>query len=534
MAMMIDAPGATSLPHVGIARAKSIAFNLSQHQLVQEALRHGEGDLTPGGALLVYTGVHTGRSPKDKYVVRDHETADTVWWGSVNHPMEPDTFDRLHSRILSFLQGKELYVIDAAAGADDAYRVPVRVVTQHAWHALFAQTMFLPGRETDDPEGERAFTILHAPDFSAEPEIDGTRSDVFVALDMTRRLVLIGGSQYAGEIKKTIFTVANYLLPRVGVLSMHCSANEGPNGDTALFFGLSGTGKTTLSADASRRLIGDDEHGWGENGIFNVEGGCYAKVINLSAKAEPEIYATTHTFGTVLENVAVDPVSRELNLDDQSITENTRAAYPISMIPNAKLNGRGGHPRNIIMLTADAFGVLPPVASLTADQAMYHFLSGYTAKVAGTEKGVTEPQATFSACFGSPFLPLPPVEYARLLGERIDKHGARVWLVNTGWSGGPYGVGHRMPIGATRAIIRAILSGNLDHVETRYDERFRLAVPVSCPDVPGALLDPRGTWADAAAYDRQADTLAGMFAQNFELFEPMVTPAVRAAGPSLG
>lgn len=487
--------------------------------------------MAPGGALVVSTGVHTGRSPRDKFVVRDAESDPLVRWGSVNHPMTPEQFEKLRLRMLAYLQSRELFVVDASAGADEHYRVPVRVITEQAWPALFSQIMFRAPHPNDDADGPNAFTVIQAPGFSANPRIDGTRSDVFIALSFTERLVLIGGTRYAGEIKKSIFTVANYLFPQQGALSMHCSANEGVDGDVALFFGLSGTGKTTLSADPQRRLIGDDEHVWGDTGIFNVEGGCYAKVIHLSPEAEPEIYATTHTFGTLLENVVIDEATEELDLDDDTITENTRAAYPVEMIPNARLDGRGGHPKNLIMLTADAFGVLPPVSKLTADQAMYHFLSGYTAKVAGTEKGVTEPQATFSACFGSPFLPLRPSVYANLLGERINAHEADVWLVNTGWTGGPHGVGRRMPIQSTRAIIRGILSGELAAAETVTDPIFGLHVPTSCEGVEDGLLDARSTWADPAAYDAQAERLAAMFIKNFDQYAGDARPEILAAGP---
>ena len=521
-----------SLEAYGFTKPAAIHANLPAHRLIEEAVRRGEGRLAPGGALVVETGQHTGRSPKDKYVVQDDLTSEIVRWGAINHPMTPVQFEHLRLRILTYLQERELFVIDAAAGADRDYRIPVRVITEQAWPALFSQIMFLGSEPDDDPAGLLAFTVIQAPGFKAIPEIDGTRSEVIIALDFSRRLVLIGGTRYAGEIKKSIFTVANFLFPQRDALSMHCSANEGEDGDIALFFGLSGTGKTTLSADPHRRLIGDDEHVWGDSGIFNIEGGCYAKVIHLSAEAEPEIYRTTRTFGTVLENVVFDEASEELDLDDETLTENTRAAYPIEMIPNARLDGRGGHPRNLIMLSADAFGVLPPVARLNADQAMYHFLSGYTAKVAGTERGLTEPTATFSAGFGSPFLPLPPSVYADLLGKRIDKHGAHVWLVNTGWSGGPYGVGRRMPIQATRAIIRGILSGELANAPMRKDPLFGFDVPIRCADVTEGLLDPRSTWTDGAAYDAQARRLAAMFVKNFEQYSSGVRAEIEAAGPS--
>jgi phosphoenolpyruvate carboxykinase (ATP) len=444
--------------------------------------------------------------------------------------MSPEAFDTLHRDILAFLAGSTLFVQDVAAGADPAYRVPVRVITSYAWHSLFARNLLIV-----PPDGHRGvgepLTIIDAPHFKADPARHGCRSDVVVALNLAKRLVLIAGTSYAGEIKKSVFSTLNYLLPQQDVLPMHCSANIGAGGDTALFFGLSGTGKTTLSSDPTRGLIGDDEHGWSDRGVFNFEGGCYAKTIRLSPVAEPEIYATTRRFGTVLENVVIDPESRRLDLDSDRLTENTRAAYPISFISNAVPSGMGGHPRHIVMLTADAFGVLPPIARLTPEGAMYHFLSGYTAKVAGTEKGVTEPKATFSTCFGAPFLPLPPGRYARMLGQRIARHGSHVWLVNTGWTGGGYGAGTRMKIAHTRAMIHAALSGALDHVTYTRDARFNLDVPTSCPDVPGDVLTPRRTWADGAAYDAQADKLARMFVDNFTAFAADVDPRVVAAGP---
>jgi phosphoenolpyruvate carboxykinase (ATP) len=434
--------------------------------------------------------------------------------------------------MLSSLSGKELYVLDCFAGADPKYRLPVRIINEFAWHNLFCRNLFI-----DDPEAAEAsspqFTIIDWPSFKADPKRHGTNSDVAIVLNFARKLVLICGSSYAGEMKKSIFSVLNYILPLQGVLSMHCSANIGEAGDVALFFGLSGTGKTTLSSDPDRMLIGDDEHGWSDRGVFNFEGGCYAKTIRLSADAEPQIYATTRRFGTVLENVVVDPESRALDLDDDRFTENTRAAYPISFIANAVPSGQGGHPKNVIMLTADAFGVLPPISRLTPEGAMYHFLSGYTAKVAGTEKGVTEPKATFSTCFGAPFLPLPPSRYAKMLGEKIAQHDARVWLVNTGWTGGGYGVGRRMKIAYTRAMVRAVLSGALDAVPYERDPIFNVDVPASCPDVPSDVLKPRNTWTDGAAYDAQAKKLALMFAENFKTFEDGVSAEVRAAGPKV-
>jgi phosphoenolpyruvate carboxykinase (ATP) len=450
----------------------------------------------------------------------------------VNRPVEEEQFAALHRDMMAYLQDQDIYVLDAWAGTDPVYKLPIRVVTQFAWHNLFARNMFLPEndparRSQHTPE----FTVIDAPHFKSDPARHGTRSDVFIFVHFGKKLVLIGGTHYAGEIKKSIFTILNYTLPRQGVLSMHCSANIGAKGDTALFFGLSGTGKTTLSSDPQRRLIGDDEHGWSDSGVFNFEGGCYAKVIKLSAEAEPQIYATTKRFGTILENVVMDPDRRTLDLDDASLTENTRGSYPIEFIDNAEMSGRGGHPTNIVMLTADAYGVLPPIARLTPDAAMYHFLSGYTARVAGTEKGVTEPKATFSTCFGAPFLPLNPNVYARMLGEKIAKHQARVWLVNTGWTGGAYGVGNRMKIAHTRAMITAALTGQLDNVGYQKHPNFNLDMPTSCPGVPAAVLDPRTTWPDAANYDEQAGKLAKMFVDNFKTFEADVPSTVKEAGP---
>ena len=513
----------------GINNVGTIYHNLSTPRLYEEAIRRREGRLAHLGPLVVRTGQHTGRSPNDKFIVRDSVSEDKVWWGEVNKEISQEKFDGLYRRMLAYLQGRDLFVQDLYAGAEPAYRLNVRVINETAWHNLFARTMFIRPRHEDLAEFEPGFIVIHAPNFHAIPEIDGTRSEVFVVIDFAKRLVLIGGTQYAGEIKKSVFTVMNFLLPQQGVLSMHASANIGREGDTAIFFGLSGTGKTTLSADPQRTLIGDDEHGWSDGGVFNFEGGCYAKVIKLSKEAEPEIYETTRRFGTILENVGFNSETGVLDLDDMSLTENTRAAYPISHIPNATREGGGGQPSNIIMLTADAFGVLPPIARLTPEQAMYHFISGYTAKVAGTEKGVTEPTATFSACFGAPFMALSPTVYAGLLGEKIKRHKVRVWLVNTGWTGGPYGEGQRMKIGYTRAMVRAALAGELDRVETRTDAFFGLDVPASVPGVPSEVLDPRHTWADKMAYDRQAEKLLRMFEANFEKYATLVPEGVRAA-----
>jgi phosphoenolpyruvate carboxykinase (ATP) len=505
--------------------------NLSTAALYEEAVRRDEGVIAEEGPLSCRTGDHTGRSPNDKFVVKEPSSAAAVDWGAVNRPMSVEHFEALEGDFAAALHVPELYVQDCYAGADPEYRLPIRVVTEYAWHSLFARNLFIPDPSPAAPSHHPAFTVIDLPSFKADPARHGTRSDVVIALNFAKRLVLIGGTSYAGEIKKSIFTVLNYLLPSRDVLPMHCSANIGNAGDVALFFGLSGTGKTTLSSDPDRGLIGDDEHGWSERGIFNFEGGCYAKTIRLSADAEPQIFSTTRRFGTVLENVVVDDVTRRLNLDADTFTENTRAAYPISFIDNAVPGGQGGHPAHIVMLTADAFGVLPPISRLTADGAMYHFLSGYTAKVAGTEKGVTEPKATFSTCFGAPFLPLPPGRYASMLGNRIALHRAQAWLVNTGWTGGPYGVGSRIRIKFTRAMINAALAGELSAVGFERDSIFNLDVPVSCPGVPPEMLRPRKTWANGADYDRQAARLAGMFVANFKAFEDGVTPSVRAASP---
>jgi phosphoenolpyruvate carboxykinase (ATP) len=530
--MTIQVERAHGLEALGLVRAGHVHWNLSPAALYEQALCRGEAQMAAEGPLVARTGQHTGRSPNDKFVVKEPQSEQHVHWGAVNKPIEEAKFDLVHRDMMAYAQDKELFVLDAWGGADPKYRMPIRVVNEFAWHNLFARNMFLPeddaaGRATHRPE----FTVIDFPKFKADPAKHGTRSEVFILVHFGRKLVLIGGTHYAGEIKKSIFTILNYMLPLQGVMPMHCSANVGDDGDTALFFGLSGTGKTTLSSDPRRRLIGDDEHGWSDTGVFNFEGGCYAKVIKLSAEAEPQIYATTKRFGTILENVVIDPDARTLDLDDASLTENTRGSYPINFIDNAELSGRAGHPSNVVMLTADAYGVLPPIARLTPDGAMYHFLSGYTARVAGTEKGVTEPKAAFSTCFGAPFLPLNPNVYARMLGEKIAKHKSRVWLVNTGWTGGPYGVGSRMKIAHTRAMITAALTGVLDHVEYKRHPVFNIDVPVTCPGVPDEVLDPRGTWPDAAEYDAQAKKLAGMFAENFKTFEKDVAPAVKEAGP---
>ena len=528
-------PSSYGLDNHGIENLRQVYWNLTTAELYEHAVRREEGAIAHLGPLVVNTGQHTGRSPNDKFVVREPASEKHVWWGAVNRPFEREKFDRLLGRVHSYLEGRDLYVQDCFAGADPEYRVPIRVITELAWHSLFARNMFV--RPDWGAVGGHVpeFTVINVANFEADPEVDGTKSPTFILMDFGRRLILIGGTSYAGETKKSIFTLLNYLLPLRGVLSMHCSANMGAAGDTAIFFGLSGTGKTTLSADPERRLIGDDEHGWSDRGVFNFEGGCYAKVINLSAEAEPEIYACTRRFGTVIENVVMDPVTRRLDLSDGSLTENTRAGYPLSHISNHVPSGLGGHPRNIIMLTADAFGVLPPIARLTPEQAMYHFISGYTAKVAGTEKGLgKEPVATFSTCFGAPFMVHHPGVYAELLRERIARHGADCWLVNTGWSGGPYGDGQRMKIGYTRAMVRAALSGALTGVATEPDPVFGVRVPAACPGVPDEVLKPRNTWKCATAYDEKARHLARLFRENFRQFESGVSDEVKASGPIAG
>jgi phosphoenolpyruvate carboxykinase (ATP) len=515
----------------GILMANDVYWNLPTTVLYEEIIRRHEGLLAHLGPIVVRTGHHTGRSPNDKFTVQESSSADYIWWGKVNKPFEAKHFDSLQRRMTAYLQSKDIFVQDCWVGADPDYRLPIRVITEYAWHSLFARSMFIQGRAEELAGHTPEFTVIDCPRFHAIPANDGTNSETFILVNFAKKLVLIGGTSYAGEIKKSIFTIMNYLLPFKGVMPMHCSANMGPEGDTALFFGLSGTGKTTLSADPGRTLIGDDEHGWNDKGVFNFEGGCYAKVIHLSAEAEPEIYETTRRFGTILENVSIDPGSRLLDLDDESLTENTRGAYPISHISNASREGVGGHPQNIVFLTADAFGVMPPVCLLTPEQAMYHFISGYTAKVAGTEAGVIEPQATFSTCFGAPFMAQHPGVYADLLGQKIARHGVNCWLINTGWSGGPYGVGQRMKIGYTRAMVRAALNGQLKGVEMVKDPIFGVLVPTSCPEVPGEVLVPKNTWADGEAYERQAKKLARMFVENFKEFENGVAAEVRGAGP---
>jgi len=515
----------------GIQPLGHVHWNLAPARLYEESFARKVGALVHMGALATLTVPHTGRSPKDRFLVRDDATESTVDWGAVNVPLSPEHYAALRADAVMHLGRHDLFVLDARAGADRAHGMNVRVVSESPWHTLFAYNMFLRLGPAEHERFEPDFTVLHAPGLKAEPERHGTRTEVAIVVNFTAREVLITGTHYAGEIKKSVFSVLNQVLPDRGVLPMHCSANVGPDGDVALFFGLSGTGKTTLSADPARGLIGDDEHGWGDEGVFNFEGGCYAKTIKLSREGEPEIYRATQMFGTILENVVLDERTREIDFDNASITENTRASYPIHYIENAVLSGRGGHPKNVVFLTADAFGVLPPVARLTPEQAMYHFLSGYTAKVAGTERGVTEPSATFSACFGAPFLPRRPGVYAKMLGERLREHGSAVWLVNTGWSGGAYGTGSRMKLAHTRAMVHAVLGGRLSGARYQSDPVFGLQVPTSVPGVPDEVLRPRDTWPDGAAYDAAAAKLAKMFKENFARFEGQVSAEVRAAGP---
>jgi phosphoenolpyruvate carboxykinase (ATP) len=519
------------LDQIGLAPANQY-WNLGPAQLVEEAIRRGEGVLAKDGPLVVKTGKHTGRSANDKFTVRDATTEAAIWWGKTNVPMTPEHFAALEADFMAHLKTKsDLFVQDLYGGSQPEYRVQVRVINEFAWHSHFIRTLLVRPEAAAQENFAPEFTIIDLPSFKADPAKHGTRSETVIAVNFTKKLILIGGTAYAGEMKKSVFSILNFRLPEQGVMPMHCSANIGPKGDTAIFFGLSGTGKTTLSADASRTLIGDDEHGWSDTAVFNFEGGCYAKMIRLSAEAEPEIYATTKRFGTVLENVVIDPVTRELDLDDASLAENSRGAYPIHFIPNTSEKNLGPVPKNIIMLTADAYGVLPPIARLSPDQAMYHFLSGYTARVAGTEIGVKEPSATFSTCFGAPFMPRHPSVYGNLLKERIAKGGVTCWLVNTGWTGGAYGVGSRMPIKVTRALLNAALDGSLNQAQFRKDPNFGFEVPVSVAGVDAIILDPRQTWPDAAAYDATAQKLVQQFIDNFAQFEAHVDEGVRQAAP---
>jgi phosphoenolpyruvate carboxykinase (ATP) len=509
--------------------AKKVYRNLRSGPLVEHAIARGEGQLADNGALVAYTGKYSGRIPKDKFAVKDSITANKVNWGDINIAFDPDKFDALFDRVMEYMHGRSaLFVQDLFAGAAPQYRLPVRVINEFAWQNLFVRTLFVRPTEEELKTHRPEFTIVSAPGFQADPQRDGTRTEAFVIVNFTRRVVLIGGTKYAGEMKKSIFGIMNFLLPERNVFPMHCSANLGKDGDTALFFGLSGTGKTTLSADPNRMLIGDDEHGWSPDGIFNFEGGCYAKCINLTRENEPQIWNAIR-FGSVLENVVLDPVTHIPDYNDGSLTENTRCAYPVNYIDGAVIPGIGAHPKNVIFLTADAFGVLPPISRLNPDQAMYHFLSGYTAKVAGTELGLKEPQPNFSTCFGAPFMPLAPRVYAEMLGRRLQEHGAQCWLVNTGWFGGPYGVGSRMKLPYTRAMVTAVLNGSLKNAEFRVEPSFGFTVPTACPGVPAEFLDARAAWKDKDAYDKAAADLASRFAKNFEKFD--AAPNVKAAGP---
>jgi len=521
------------LEHHGVMNLHQVYWNLPLEALYEETVFRREGQISAGGPIIVNTGKHTARSANDKFVVREDTTGNHVWWGEYNRPFNPDKFNEVYDRLMGFLQGRDLFVQDCHAGADPNYRLPVRVITELAWHSVFARTMFIPCATKEEyqrfvPE----FTVIAVPSFKAFPQIDGTPANTFILLNFDQKVCIIGNTAYAGEIKKSVFTIMNYLLPLEGVLSMHCSANMGKGGDTALFFGLSGTGKTTLSADPKRGLIGDDEHGWSDEGIFNIENGCYAKVIALSPTAEPQIYACTGKFGSILENVIYDPVTRRIDLDDETITENTRASYPLTFIENAVPEKMGGHPKNIIMLTCDASGVMPPIAKLTVEQAMYHFISGYTAKIAGTEVGLgKEPEITFSTCFGAPFMVHPPYKYAELLKLKMLRHGVDCWLVNTGWVGGKYGVGKRISIRHTRNLLNAALEGKLKNVEYYTDPVFGFQVPKTCPEVPEDVLYPSRAWPDKGAYEHAYRDLAARFIENFKKFEAGCPPEVCAAGP---
>jgi len=532
---IIDLKPDYGLEYLGLHHLGEVHWNLSTPSLYEHAIRRYEAQVSHLGPLLVCMGQHTGRAAKDKYVVDEPITTNEIWWGKTNVKYPEEKFNRLFNHMTNYLRGKTVFVQDCYAGADEDYRQSVRVINQYAWHNLFARNMFIqqPRDRQIIKNFKPDFTVLHCPNYNADPEEDATRSGTFVAINLGKKLILIGGTAYGGEIKKSIFSGLNFLLPGKDVLSMHCSANvnkKNPD-DVAIFFGLSGTGKTTLSADPYRMLIGDDEHGWSENGIFNFEGGCYAKVIRLSKEAELEIYECTRRFGTILENVTMNSATRRIDLDDDSLTENTRASYPIKHLPNIVESGMAGHPSNIIMLTADAFGVLPPIAQLTPDQAMYHFISGYTAKVAGTEKGVIEPVATFSACFGAPFMMRHPSVYAQLLAEKIEKHKATCWLVNTGWTGGPYGTGSRMKIQYTRALLNAALDKSLNDIKMRKDPIFGFQVPTSSPGVPVEILNPRNTWSKPSDYDAQSKKLATLFHENFEQFKDQTPEMVIKAGP---
>ncbi len=522
-----DVSRGTGLEEHGITNANLIYWTPPSSVLYEQIVKRGEGLVSHLGAIAVKTGHYTGRAANEKFIVDEPSSHDHIAWGKVNKPFTPEKFDLLYNRVLAYMHGRDLFVQDCFAGADKDHQLPIRVITEKAWHSLFARNMFIRATPEEIERHKPQFTVINMPNFHSIPSQDGTNSEAFIIINFAKKLILIGGTSYAGEIKKSIFTIMNYLLPvNQKVLSMHCSANVGPEGDSAIFFGLSGTGKTTLSADHDRALIGDDEHGWDDKGLFNFEGGCYAKIIKLSHEAEPEIYETTRKFGTILENVSIDTQTRRIDLDDDSFTENTRASYPITHIPNVVRNGTAGHPTNIIMLTCDAYGVLPPIARLNSDQAMYHFLSGYTARVAGTEAGVKEPSATFSTCFGGPFMALHPAVYGELLKDKMSHHNVTCWLVNTGWSGGPYGIGSRMQIAYSRALVRAAINGTLNAGSFTKDDFFGLEIPTACPDVPAEVLNPRNTWNDKNSYDETAKKLIAMFKDNFKQYLDQVSPEV--------
>jgi phosphoenolpyruvate carboxykinase (ATP) len=536
MSNVMGTPSAYDLENHGLRNLNMEYWTLTTPQLVERIVSRREGVMAHEGAVVVRTGNHTGRSANDKFIVRVGEAADKVDWGTINKPMAPHHFEQIYLRMAAYFQGRDIFIQDSNVVANPKYQIPIRVVTENAWHSLFARNLFIRVPTEDLPKHVPDWTILHAPGFRASPEVDGTISDVFIILNFERRMILIGGTSYAGEIKKSVFSVLNYLMPKQGVLPMHCAANVGSDDDVALFFGLSGTGKTTLVSDPDRRLIGDDEHGWGDDGVFNFEGGCYAKTINLRKEWEPVIWTATHHFGAILENVLVDSNSRRVDFNDASYTENTRAGYPIGFNPNIVPDGQAGHPGTIFFLAADAFGVLPPISRLNPAQALYHFLSGYTARMAGTEKGLgSEPQTTFSSCFGAPFLPLPPRVYAELLGSKLKQHQSQVWLVNTGWTGGQYGVGHRIDLPYTRALVRAAMQGELNNVPMRIDPNFGFEVPKQCPEVPCELLDSRQAWIQTGVggdtYDQKAQLLAVKFTENFAQFKGSVSVEVMNSGP---
>ncbi len=533
--MLFDGiPSKYSIEHHGFFNVNKVYWNTASPRLVEKAVRRKEGYLSVDGALVVSTGDHTGRSPADKYIVRYPDQEDDIWWGKINQPISSESFDRIHERMLSFFQNRDIFVQDARVGAHPKHHLQIRIITEKAWHSLFSRNLFIPLKEYELTSATPAFTVIQSENFLVDPHKEKLNSETVIAIDFRKQIVLIGGTGYAGEIKKSIFTIMNYWLPRRNILSMHCSANVGTDDDVALFFGLSGTGKTTLSSDVHRKLIGDDEHGWSDDGVFNLEGGCYAKTIRLKEDLEPIIWNATHHFGTVLENVCLDAETRKLDLDSARFTENTRAAYPLSFIKNRIESGFSGQPQNIFFLSADAFGVLPPLSCLTPEQAMYYFLTGYTAKLAGTETGLgASPVATFSSCFGAPFLPLSPTRYAELLGEKISQNQVKVWLVNTGWTGGPFGVGTRIPLPVTRALINACLNGSMDETPFYQEPVFNLWIPQSCPEVPSELLDPRQNWADKMGYHRIAQTLIQKFKDNEEQFLTDVPANILDAGPQL-